>query len=225
MCETSTPLGEYAAGDNSSFLLATANPWVSGAVLDRDRPLAILARHFMERWQSGRMRRTRNAVYGQPYRGFESHPLRHVPPATRFHEAHPSENPSGYPGERLHGSHARGQFRRDQDEAPCVLKHLVSVILALAIAIATIWLHPPTHERAMYGTEGAPHENWQPREAGGWPMPYLADNPGVSVPHRLGIEDDFRPGAFVATFSFWLIVTTFLAVIARRLAAARRGGR
>ena len=25
------------------------------------------------------MRRTRNAVYGQPYRGFESHPLRHVP--------------------------------------------------------------------------------------------------------------------------------------------------
>ena len=30
-----------------------------------------------ERWQRGRMRRTRNAVYGQPYRGFESHPLRH----------------------------------------------------------------------------------------------------------------------------------------------------
>ena len=30
-----------------------------------------------ERWQSGRMRRTRNAVYGQPYRGFESLPLRH----------------------------------------------------------------------------------------------------------------------------------------------------
>ena len=30
-----------------------------------------------ERWQSGRMRRTRNAKYGQPYRGFESLPLRH----------------------------------------------------------------------------------------------------------------------------------------------------
>ncbi len=29
-----------------------------------------------ERWQSGRMHRTRNAAYGQPYRGFESLPLR-----------------------------------------------------------------------------------------------------------------------------------------------------
>ncbi|WP_333840319.1 hypothetical protein [Novosphingobium sp.] len=106
-----------------------------------------------------------------------------------------------------------------------MLKHLVSVNLALAVAIATIWIHPPTHERAMYGTEGVLHDNLQAREVGGWPMPYLADNPGISVPHRLGIEDDFRPGAFVATFSFWLIVTSALAVIARRLAAARRGGR
>lgn len=106
-----------------------------------------------------------------------------------------------------------------------MLKPVVSIILALAIAIATIWIDPPTHEQAMYGTEGAPHENWLPREEGGWPMPYLADNPGISVPHRLGIEDDFRPGAFVATFSFWLIVTASLAVIARRPAAARRGDR
>src|SRR6266852_4387136 len=31
-----------------------------------------------ERWQSGRMHRTRNAAYGQPYRGFESLPLRQI---------------------------------------------------------------------------------------------------------------------------------------------------
>ncbi len=30
----------------------------------------------MERWLSGRRRRTRNAVYSKGYRGFESHPLR-----------------------------------------------------------------------------------------------------------------------------------------------------
>lgn len=30
----------------------------------------------LERWQSGRMHRTRNAAYGQPYRGFKSLPLR-----------------------------------------------------------------------------------------------------------------------------------------------------
>jgi hypothetical protein len=32
----------------------------------------------LERWQSGRSRRTRNAEYAQAYRGFESLPLRHV---------------------------------------------------------------------------------------------------------------------------------------------------
>src|SRR3954468_21466046 len=31
----------------------------------------------LERWQSGRMHRTRNAAYSQGYRGFESLPLRH----------------------------------------------------------------------------------------------------------------------------------------------------
>lgn len=32
-----------------------------------------------DRWQSGRMRRTRNPVYVQAYREFESHPVRHSP--------------------------------------------------------------------------------------------------------------------------------------------------
>ena len=36
------------------------------------------ARPLAERWQSGRSRRTRNAEYGQPYRGFESLPLRQL---------------------------------------------------------------------------------------------------------------------------------------------------
>ena len=33
--------------------------------------------HLAERWQSGRMHRTRNAAWGQLHRGFESLPLRH----------------------------------------------------------------------------------------------------------------------------------------------------
>ena len=41
--------------------------------------LAPAKRHPAERWLSGRKHRTRNAAYGQPYRGFESHPLRHIP--------------------------------------------------------------------------------------------------------------------------------------------------
>jgi hypothetical protein len=38
----------------------------------------LLALATTERWQSGRSRRTRNAEYGQPYRGFESLPLRQI---------------------------------------------------------------------------------------------------------------------------------------------------
>ena len=37
-----------------------------------------------ERWQSGRMRLTRNQVCPQGYRGFESHPLRHFIQALVF---------------------------------------------------------------------------------------------------------------------------------------------
>src|SRR3954453_705163 len=46
----------------------------------RARPKPALRRHAprAERWLSGRKHRTRNAAYGQPYRGFESHPLRHA---------------------------------------------------------------------------------------------------------------------------------------------------
>src|SRR3954465_1007105 len=46
----------------------------------RARPKPAFRRHAprAERWLSGRKHRTRNAAYGQPYRGFESHPLRHA---------------------------------------------------------------------------------------------------------------------------------------------------
>src|SRR5260370_6102822 len=43
----------------------------------------IICINGMERWQSGRSHRTRNAAYGQPYRGFESLPLRQRPVRSR----------------------------------------------------------------------------------------------------------------------------------------------
>jgi hypothetical protein len=73
-------------------------------------------------------------------------------------------------------------------------------------------------ERAMYGHEGPMEENLQPREVAGWPAPYLADNPHTSVIHQLGIEDNFRVGPFIATFSFWLLVSLAVARAGRRVA-------
>ena len=42
------------------------------------RPTSSGSPSNAERWLSGRKHRTRNAACGQPYRGFESHPLRHA---------------------------------------------------------------------------------------------------------------------------------------------------
>jgi hypothetical protein len=91
-----------------------------------------------------------------------------------------------------------------------VARMIIAASLALTLTIASAFVPLRTDERAMYGHEGPLEQNWLPRELGGWPAPYLADSPNTSVPHKLGPEDDFRPGSFVATFSFWLLVSLAL---------------
>lgn len=73
----------------------------------------------------------------------------------------------------------------------------------------------------MYGHEGLMEENLLPREVAGWPAPYLADDPSTSVIHRVGIEDNFRAGPFVATLSFWLLVSLAVARMLRRSKTGR----
>lgn len=89
-----------------------------------------------------------------------------------------------------------------------MLRVLLSLIFALAITIGTIWINPTTDERTMYGHEGPVEQNWLPREVAGWPAPFLADNPNTSVIHNVGPEDNFRPGPFVATLSFWFLAVS-----------------
>jgi len=41
----------------------------------------------------------------------------------------------------------------------------------------------------------------------GFPLPYLVDDPQVSVPNQIGlVEDDFRAGAFLVDTLFWFAV-------------------
>jgi hypothetical protein len=77
-----------------------------------------------------------------------------------------------------------------------------TLLLALSLTVASVWMPSQTDERAIYGHEGPLEQNWLPRKLAGWPAPYLADNPNTSVPHQIGPEDDFRLGPFVATLSF-----------------------
>ncbi len=56
---------------------------------------------------------------------------------------------------------------------------LAKLLAAFVLTIASSWVTPSTHERAMYGTEGPLEQNWLPREVAGWPAPFLADDPGT----------------------------------------------
>lgn len=101
-----------------------------------------------------------------------------------------------------------------------VARTIGAVLLALTFAIASAFVPLSTDECALYGYEGALQQNWSPRELAGWPAPYLADNPNKSVQHKLGPEDHFRPGPFVAIYSFWLLVCFAVLMLLR---AALRG--
>lgn len=101
-----------------------------------------------------------------------------------------------------------------------MLKLIAQFALAFAISLSTAWIIPATDERAMYGFEGPLQRNWLPREVAGWPAPFLADNPGTSVTHKVGFEDTFRVGAFIGTFSFWFLVVLAAGALVRSLIVA-----
>ena len=101
------------------------------------------------------------------------------------------------------------------------LLRLMPYLAALVLTIASAWITPRTDERAMYGHDGSMAENLQLREVAGWPAPYLADSPNTSVVHQVGIEDDFRAGPFIATFSFWLFVSLAVVRLMRRRASPK----
>lgn len=73
---------------------------------------------------------------------------------------------------------------------------------------------------------GAPAPCAIPALGAGFPLPFLVDNPQVSVPHAIGLfEDDFRPGAFVVDALFWfgigIIIRQIFRSFRRRQVAAR----
>lgn len=73
----------------------------------------------------------------------------------------------------------------------------------------------------MYGFEGPVEQNLLVRELAGWPAPFLADSPNTSVPHQIGLEDDFRTGPLVASYSFWYLLVQFIDRVLRRLKPGR----
>lgn len=102
-------------------------------------------------------------------------------------------------------------------------------IAAFVLTIATAWIERVGPEQAVYcalGKSSDGHEIWCPEPVlnGGWPAPYLYDNPGISVERQLGFfEDSFRSGPFFANLGFFALFLTLLnGVFARLLSGLRR---
>lgn len=94
-------------------------------------------------------------------------------------------------------------------------------LAALALTLASLLIRPQTDEIAEYGNMGPPHENYRPRVVAGWPAPFVADRPGISVPRAPGPEDTFRGGAFVGSFCFWLWAVYAASALIRRVMRRR----
>jgi hypothetical protein len=56
----------------------------------------------------------------------------------------------------------------------------------------------------------------------GFPLPYLIDDPQVSVPDRIGLaEDDFRAGAFLVDTLIWFALAASAVFIIHRMRGRR----
>lgn len=80
------------------------------------------------------------------------------------------------------------------------------LLCALLVAVLSATIHDTTSEVASYGGEGPVAEYLYPRPVGGWPAPFIADDPGTLVILQLGIEDHFRLWPFIADVAFWYLV-------------------
>lgn len=98
-----------------------------------------------------------------------------------------------------------------------MLRNLLLIIVALILTISSASIQYHSGEYGLYGHEGPLEQNWLPREVAGWPAPFLIDSTATSVPHNVGLEDDVRLGSFVASLSFWFLLTLLVARLATRL--------
>lgn len=98
-------------------------------------------------------------------------------------------------------------------------RHFVLVLAALLLTIASAKIQRSDQEVAVYGNMGTLNDMVKPRLTGGWPAAWIADSPDTSVLNQIGIEDDIRPGAFVANLAFWYLALMSLSALARKVRA------
>ena len=102
-----------------------------------------------------------------------------------------------------------------KEKVKALLFYLVLLVISLGLTVGTVFYQRPSSEVVRYGNL-CNIEEWmhcyQPREAAGFPFPYVFDVPGVSVEHivSLAMEDEFRLLPFLIDiwFYFLLLIVT-----------------
>ena len=89
--------------------------------------------------------------------------------------------------------------------------NIMVALIGLCITCLSFAYQPLGPEIRQHGTECMPIEDcFSPVRGGGFPIQYVIDSPGISVPDSLGSEDEFRLWALVLDtifyFGLWQIV-------------------
>ena len=104
---------------------------------------------------------------------------------------------------------------------------LISLLLSVILTGVSITIQKVGPEVGMYGNVCGPSGNepcYQELLKGGFPIPYLFDNPGVSVRGQLSFfEDDFHVFPFILDNLFYIIVLGLVLIIASNTMGRLRG--
>ena len=90
---------------------------------------------------------------------------------------------------------------------------LAAFVLTFTLTVASSLIHRTGPEMSAYGNLCGKARNepcYEPMLKGGFPFAYIYDAPGISVEHRLSIEDDFAIVWFIADWLVYLLLVVSL---------------
>ncbi len=101
--------------------------------------------------------------------------------------------------------------------------NVLTTFVALCITLLSFTYQPIGPVIKQYGTECIPLKDcFAPVRGGGFPVQFVVDNPGVSIPDSLGIEDELRIWAFVVDVIFYFVLGKLLYKFIRHYNARKR---
>jgi hypothetical protein len=109
----------------------------------------------------------------------------------------------------------------EKSKSRLLFRYLIIFILAIICSLVTFAVQNKGPFMGVYGNLCGPGDSGElcirPILQAGWPLPYLLDFPGVSVPGRLAfLEDDFYFGFFMVDIFFFAFIIKLIWNVKKR---------